>query len=162
MKKAQIAGQPFIYILGIAIIVVIVVIGFQGINQILKKIEATEMIDFRDDLSRALKQTRDRGESYVFEHSMPAKYRAVCFRDATKSGGTPIYQAPFVKLRAEDGNNVFLIKNVAPIAGDQVEAFTMTNVSLAEEYVCSELTTYVRFRLVGQGKEGTLVEEMLS
>ncbi|HII71285.1 TPA: hypothetical protein HA265_00855 [Candidatus Woesearchaeota archaeon] len=123
MKKAQIAGQVFIYIIAIVVVGLIMVYGYSAIKGFTQKGEQVEYITLKTNMENAFKSiVSDYGSVKRPELDIPGKYRMVCLvdKDAKQVADTtslcrkegaedPIYE-PVVCSSWKIGNdNVYLI-----------------------------------------------------
>ena len=54
MKKAQLADQPFIYILGIVTVILILLFGARSITKLKEEAELVQLSTFMNDFSRII------------------------------------------------------------------------------------------------------------
>ncbi|MBU4493282.1 MAG: hypothetical protein KKA61_02835, partial [Nanoarchaeota archaeon] len=74
MKKAQIHGQVFIYILTLIITAAILLYGYNAITSISTKAEQVEFVKFKNDLKQDFEKiSTDYGSVEVETYSVPSK-----------------------------------------------------------------------------------------
>jgi len=83
-KKAQIAGQIFIWILAIFILAIIVFYGYKAISSFMQRGEEVSFIQFKNTLeSEVTRLSTQIGDVVVFNDrnplNVPGKYKMVCF-----------------------------------------------------------------------------------
>ncbi len=82
MRKAQVAGQIFIYIIAIVVVGLIVVYGYSAIKDFRKKGEEVEHITLKTNMQNAFKSIiSDYGSIKRPDFDIPGKYTMVCFVD---------------------------------------------------------------------------------
>ncbi len=84
MKKAQIAGQIFIYIIAIVVVGLIIVFGYRSIKDFTAKGEQVEYITLKNSMENSFKSiVSDYGSIKRPDFDVPGKYTMVCFVDHT-------------------------------------------------------------------------------
>jgi len=82
MRKAQIAGQIFIYITAIVVVGFIIVYGYSAISQFTKRGQEVEYITLKTGIENSVKAiTSDYGSVKRPGIDVPGKYKMVCFVD---------------------------------------------------------------------------------
>lgn len=85
-KKAQIAGQIFIYVLALVIVAGIIVYGYSAIKNFGERGEEVEYITMKTDIDNAFKSIiNDYGSIKRPQLHIPGKYKKVCFVDAEQN-----------------------------------------------------------------------------
>ncbi|RLB01671.1 MAG: hypothetical protein DRG59_13810 [Deltaproteobacteria bacterium] len=159
MKKGQISSQIFVWMLVLVVVGLVAGIGYSGVKNLIEKQALASLVSFKRDAANAIYNTRDFGESRIWERRMPSGFNFVCFYDSDYSAapGHPKYQSAFVEEYA-NSNNMFLIKSPQPISADMVEAFNVSKISLSAKYQCFNATGgTLRLRLSGEGRQGTQI-----
>lgn len=78
-KKAQIAGQVFIFILAAVLAAMLIFYGYRAINSFTKRTEDIVMTQFQTDIEIQIKTiSSDYGSVRKLELSLPSKYRKLC------------------------------------------------------------------------------------
>jgi len=84
-KKAQIAGQVFIYILAVVIAALVIIYGYNAIKGFIDKQRQIEIIQFKTDIQSAVRTvSTDYGSVKKFEHAIPGE--AICILDINYQG----------------------------------------------------------------------------
>jgi hypothetical protein len=78
-KKAQIAGQIFIYILAVVLFGLILVYGMNAIQTFIKQGELVKMIELRSELRRSVSTISATENTALKQFVVPKKYRKLCF-----------------------------------------------------------------------------------
>ncbi|MFC1723969.1 hypothetical protein ACFL0V_07575 [Nanoarchaeota archaeon] len=135
MKKAQVAGQIFIYIIAIVVVGLIIVYGYSAIKGFSQKGEQVEYINLKTGMENAFKSiVSDYGSIKRPDIDIPGKYKMVCFVDinrkvaaetfslCSKEGpDDPIYEPVVCSSWQIGTDNVYLVPdgseswNVGPI-----------------------------------------------
>jgi hypothetical protein len=85
MKKAQIAGQIFIYIIAVVVVGLIIAYGYSAIKGFSKKGEQVEYITLKSNIENSVKSiVSDYGSIKRPDIDVPGKYKLVCFVDKEK------------------------------------------------------------------------------
>lgn len=85
-KKAQIAGQIFVYILAALVIGVMVLIGYAAIGKILPKTCQVESISFKSDIESLVERYNTYGSVNKESLTAPCDYEYICFADSREIG----------------------------------------------------------------------------
>ncbi len=86
MKKGQIAGQIFIYIIAIVVVGFIIVYGYSAIKGFSEKGEQVEFITLKTDIENNFKSiVSDYGSIKRPNLDVPGKFEMICFVDKTKA-----------------------------------------------------------------------------
>ena len=162
MKKAQIHGQVFIYILTLIITAAILLYGYNAIKSISNKAELVEFVKFKNDIKQDFEKiSTDYGSVEVETYSVPSKIKEICFY---QRGNGPDF-LPFPEninslikdsINDETGNNVFLVM------GNAIEPMKLSRIEISESdynLVCIKISSNrLKLRLEGLG-DGVLVEK---
>jgi len=90
MKRAQMIGQVFIFILAGLVFILIITYGYQAINYFIERQEQVVMVDYRTDLEVAIEGVkRDYGTVRKVELKLPKEYLGVCFFDPVNCAKSP-------------------------------------------------------------------------
>ncbi|MBU3941446.1 MAG: hypothetical protein KKF74_00875 [Nanoarchaeota archaeon] len=162
MKKAQIQGQVFIYILTLIITAGILLYGYNAIKVINENANQVELVNFKDALKQDFeKMSSDYGSSKTETYNVPSKIKKICFY---QTGEEPLFRAmprdlnPLIidSIKDETGNNVFLVFNDGGFDQMNFGRIEISN----EDYnmICIEPSgNRLKLRLEGLG-DGVLVE----
>jgi hypothetical protein len=160
MKNAQIHSQIFIYILALIVVSVIAIIGFKGIALIIDHSQRIQLAEFEKDFSNAVSDNSNWNGVTPIYFRLPLNAVGLCFFDSTKSGPDPEYQAEIIKglTSGNSGQNVFIIKQVQPISGENVEAFHVDNLRLKTKFLClTSANGETKVTMTGLGVDGTQI-----
>ncbi|MBW2996774.1 hypothetical protein KY349_00365 [Candidatus Woesearchaeota archaeon] len=161
MKKAQVAGQIFIYITAIVIVGLIIVYGYSAIKGFTERGEEVEYITMQKSVENAVKSiASDYGSVKRPDIDVPGKYELVCFVDKGLSeeaietsdicqsrAGREKYHQPIVCSGWKTGrNNVFLIP-------DGSESFDVGNIVMEHgNFLCFDVfNNKINLQLTGLG-----------
>ncbi|MBW2963901.1 hypothetical protein KY363_00435 [Candidatus Woesearchaeota archaeon] len=87
MRKAQVAGQIFIYILAVVVVGLIIAYGYSAIKGFTEKGKQVEYITLKTTIENSVKgMVSDYGSIKRPDISVPGKYTMVCFVDRSRSG----------------------------------------------------------------------------
>ena len=81
MKKAQLAEQPFIYILGIVTVILILLFGARSITKLREEAELVQIATFVNDFSRIIETyyNLNVGSFKELSLSIPSQIKMICF-----------------------------------------------------------------------------------
>ncbi len=120
MKKGQVIGQVFVYILAVILTVLILTYGYKAIVSFRVRSDQVSIITFKNDLKGAVETiTSDFGSTKIISLSFPPNFRKVCFVKTIKEDGIPETLSdtgyPIIEDSVNDGaeKNVFLVENIA-------------------------------------------------
>lgn len=86
MRKAQIAGQIFIYVLAVVVVGLIIAYGYSAIKGFSQKGEQVEYITLKTSIENSVKGiVSDYGSIKRPDISVPGKYTMVCFVDRSRA-----------------------------------------------------------------------------
>jgi len=86
MKKGQVAGQIFVYIIAVVVVGFIIVYGYSAIKSFSQKEQQVEYITLKTDIENTFKSiVSDYGSIKRPDLNVPGKYEMVCFVDKTKA-----------------------------------------------------------------------------
>lgn len=85
-KKAQLLSQPFTYIFALIVIAMIAGFGFYLITRTTDFAGEVDVAKFKNDLSKKVQEINllSPGSGELFEATVPAGIKAICFVDLTK------------------------------------------------------------------------------
>jgi hypothetical protein len=165
MKKSQIIGQVFVYILTIVIFGIILLYGYRAITKMRHRADDVLTIQVQKEMKNAV-ETTDYGSITKQEISVPNKVHQICFVDLKKSAtgppmpgiciqGHPDYQ-PLACDSWQSGTeaNMFLVQDYGT-----VDAYYIGPIDIPNSYECIDaLQGRVIIRLEGKGKYVELSE----
>ena len=167
MKKAQIAGQIFIYIIAIVVVGLIIAYGYSAIKGFSEKGEQVEYITLKTSIENSIKSiASDYGSIKRPDISVPGKYEMVCFVDTSISGsedglaaieasslctgvGDDRFPQPIVCSGWKNGrNNVYLVP-------DGTDSFDVGDIEIFNEgrhFIClNVVNNKIHLQLTGKG-----------
>jgi hypothetical protein len=126
--KSQIAGQVFIYILSLIVVVLVLLYGYKAIQDFRSKAEEVALINFKNNLEKVLTNPMRYGDTKPLDLKIPNRFEMLCFLDT------------FNVLSNNDKDYTCLCKagctDTNPLICD---AWKTTNLSNAYLYPISEL-----------------------
>lgn len=168
MKKGQILGQVFVFVLAVIIFGLILLYGYNAINTIGETKKDVELIQFRNDLSSSVDQVRHSyGSRKFLDLNVPANFKQICFVDLQKMLD-PAQGIQSSKRIKELGNFNLRIKGEVEGGGSTKDSWkvdpnvffvpaseTPISVGLIEidepGFLCVNITGQVRLVLEGKG-----------
>ncbi|MCF7861070.1 hypothetical protein K9M79_02405 [Candidatus Woesearchaeota archaeon] len=118
--QGQIQGQPLIYMLSVIIMALILIYGYNAVNELLEKQEFVSILKFETYIqSEFEKISRQYGSTKIINLNVPAGYNEICFIDlsapvnpALSAGSSDAH--PIIHQSWELGNqkNIFLVKKI--------------------------------------------------
>jgi tRNA G18 (ribose-2'-O)-methylase SpoU len=113
MKKAQIQGQVFVYILTLVITGAILIFGYNAVKDIIERSEQVEMANFKTNIKSDFDtMASDYGSVKTKTYNVPSKINEVCFY---QHGEGSLYESitsdnPLIADSIKDtDNNFFLV-----------------------------------------------------
>ncbi len=81
MKKANLAEQPFTYIMGIVVTILILIFGFRAITQLREEASLVELGTFVNDFNRIIETyyNLNVGSSKELSLAVPSSIKMICF-----------------------------------------------------------------------------------
>jgi hypothetical protein len=116
MRRGQIIGQVFIYILSVVIIAAILVYGYTAITEFRERSSKVAEVKLQNDLANAIARlSSDYGSVQRKELYMGDKLK-ICFVDTYEAVDTSSFPPsihPLIRdnVASKTGNNVFLLRN---------------------------------------------------
>lgn len=161
MKKGQIQGQVFIYILTLIITAAILLYGYNAIKGLNENAEQVEFIQFKEDLEKDFKTiSSDYGSVKTKTYSVPSKVKEICFY---RIGNGPVHPSlpedinPWIADSiADTDNNVFLVM------GNVIEPMELSRIEIDDDDIsllCIPISSSrLKLRLEGLG-DGVSVKQ---
>lgn len=160
-KKAQTAGQIFVYVLAIVVVGLIIAYGYSAIKDFTEKGEQVEYITLQKGLENSVKAIMsDYGSVKRPDVNVPGAYEMICFMDREKADGADgtalctevpeeekLYQPIACSGWKTGRNNVFLIP-------DGSDAFDVGNIVIKDNrpFICLDvINNKVNLQLKGLG-----------
>jgi len=157
MKKAQMIGQIFTYVLSILLIGLILIYGYNAITTFREKSEQVTFVKFKNDLSNMVEIiSPDYGSVKIRDFEVPGGYNKVCFVEnfpafpSLSNTGYPIIED---SVRSKVKKNVFLVEQRAE------KSFFIGDISVENDILCFEvINNVVKVRFEGKGDHALLAE----
>ncbi len=158
MRKAQ--GQPLLLALLAILAVLLLVFGYQGIQNLGEQTATAETITFENTVKDSVKEViRDYGKITVKTFHLPDGFDEACFVDlnyAEEVASNPTLN-PIIRNSIEDGTlyNAFLV-------GDKVKAFEAGSISISQypHFICFPGGNGpIDIKFEGVGGSGKIVKE---
>ena len=159
-RKAQIAGQIFIYIIAVVVVGLIMAYGYSAIKGFTQKGEQVEYITLKSSIENSVKGiVSDYGSISRPDIDVPGKYEYVCFVDKNRAGdadntaicqsmyGLEDFYQPIVCSAWKTGrDNVFMVP-------DGSDSFEVENILIeGNPFICFEvISNRMKLQLEGLG-----------
>ena len=162
MKRGQVHGQVFIYILTLIITAAILLYGYNAIKSISEKAELVELIQFKDTLKQDFeKMSSNYGSSETETYNVPSKVKEICFYqyptcDYVNFPSYPEGLNPLILdfIAYKTGNNVFLMGN------SLFESMKLARIEVNDSQILCIKTNNNRLSLTPKGLgDGVSVEQ---
>jgi len=156
MKKGQMIGQVFIFILAGLVFVLILGYGYRAITTFMERGQEVQLLDFRNELDSTVNMIkRDYGSVQRIDLRVPAKTEVVCFANAkdetTQDLARLKEQYPLLYTAWSTGSeNVFLLpRSPTPLL--------IKDISLENGYCCITVAGgRVSLRMEGLGNKAKI------
>lgn len=152
MKKAQIYGQIFIYILTIVLVSFILVYGYNAVKNLKDGAEQISCLKFKNDLTSAVEiVSSDFGSVKRKDIELCGNYKQICFVETFENFDRSNPQGtndPIIidNIKSNTRKNVFLADNIAK------ESFYIGVISVDNDVLCIKSTgNKLSLRLEGKG-----------
>ncbi len=161
MKKGQIQGQVFIYILTLIITGMILIYGYNAIKSINERAIQVELVNFKTTIKSDFeKMSSDYGSVKTMSYNVPSKLKEICFYQKDVSEPENPSESininnPLIKDSIKDtDNNVFLVM------GNAIEPMELSRIEVSEgQILCININSNrLKLKLEGLG-DGVLVEQ---
>jgi hypothetical protein len=167
MRKGQVAGQIFIYIIAIVVVGFIILYGYSAIKTFRQRGEEVEYISLKTSIENSIGSiASDYGSVKRPDFTVPSKYTSVCFVDksASEAGidAQEICQEEPIMCEAwkTHRNNVFLIPDGSEAFDAGVISITKGNDDNAPYLCVPVVNSRLRVTLTGKG-DRVQVEEYI-
>lgn len=167
MKKSQVIGQIFIYILAIILIAFVLGYGYKTIAAFRQKTDQVSFIKFKNELQNAVKTiTTDFGSVKIKEFQVPGNYNKICFvrsHESFPASSSIPSNYPIIRdsVDSDVEKNVFLVKNIAKDSfyiGKIKVVTTDLNYIPTGLYCVDVKNTMIKLRLEGKGNHVVISE----
>ncbi len=156
MKKGQLIGQVFIYIMAIVVVGVIALIAYQAIIGIMEKSCNAEKAKFKTDVSVYIEKYTSFGSFNKRTISAPCDYEEICFVDSKSViEGIELTQCAngIIKdsVRSKIEQNVFVVSNHKTIGIDYSSLIKTTQERNCTCIPVKNSNFYINFEGLGYG-----------
>lgn len=158
MKKAQMIGQVFVFVLAAILFGLILLYGYKAIGTFGEQRREVALIEFQDDLRASVaKVAIDYGSVKKFVINVPADYDEVCFLDldAIRSKGVPDFirdERPLIANEIEGGSTQNIFLRPFPDQPLQIPKIAVGGDNAAEGFLCIVNTRVgINLKLTGLG-----------
>ena len=149
MKKAQLYSQIFIYILTIFLTAIILVYGYNAVDNFRKRADQLACLKFQNDLKNAIQSIySDYGSVKKKELQLCGTYTRVCFVESIAQPTIPANADPIIKdsILSKTGKNVFFLEKTTK------ESFYAGKISVDPDILCiTASNNNINLRLEGRG-----------
>lgn len=161
MKKSQMIGQVFVYIVTIVVVGLILLFGYNAIMTVKGKSDEIILTKFKSDVANMVEITAsDFGSVKIKSFELPARYTKACF--VKNYGGFPVdltsawfTKYPIMRDSVEDKvkKNLFLVE--ASVGA----SFFVGDIDVTDGVFCFSATNNkIRVRFEGKGNHALLAE----
>ena len=157
LKRAQIYGQVFIYVLTLVLISFILAYGYKSIQNLKTRAEQLSCLKFQKDLQNSIQTIlSDFGTVKRKDLQLCSNYRQICFVETVRafnkivpnSNVFPVDPIIMDSIKSSTGKNVFLVSDTAK------ESFYAGNISMDFDVLCIDSSKSLR--LEGKGSYAAL------
>ncbi len=157
MRKGQIIGQVFIYILSVVIISAILIYGYTAVSEFRERSQNVAKVKLQNDITNAISRLSSDYGSVQRKELYLGEYLEMCFVDNYESNPTvPDTTNNLIadNVQSKTGNNVFLLKETLE------QSFRAGTISVGDDTVrgvdidvlCIDaISNRVEVRLEGRG-----------
>ena len=154
MKKSQVHGQIFVYILTVVLVSFILVYGYNAIKNLKNRAEQISCLKLKNDLQISVESILSEfGSIKIKEIDICGGYKKICFVETFETPFLTSNVDPLIRdsVSSNAGKNVFLVDKIAK------ESFYIGRISVDPDVLCiSEASNKVRLKLEGRGNHAIL------
>lgn len=148
MRRAQIQGQIFVYILALFIVGLILYFGYNAIQDLTDRADLAAKIKFQTDIESYIKSLRGNyGSEKTIRLNVPGGFEKVCFADISFHFGNEMNDYPIIEESVKSGvqKNVFLFP-------PGTDAYYVGEMEVADNFKCFDvLAGRITIKLEGKG-----------
>jgi len=151
VRKAQMIGQIFIFILAAVLFILILTYGYRAITDFLERSEQVTLIEFKEEFQSGIERIkRDYGSVRKLELRVPKRYTEVCIVDPTCPES--VRKMPILYNACLTGTeNIFLVpKQETPIF--------VPDIVVDQGYQCIPTSGVITLRIEGLGRKAKVSE----
>ena len=162
MKRGQIQGQVFIYILTLIITAGILIYGYNSIKKLNATSNQVQFVEFKTNLKSNIETiSSDYNSVKTYTYNVPSKVKEVCFYQESHPPGIPAdlvnIDNPYIRDQVIDtNNNVFLVMD------NTIESMEFSGIEIGDndlQLLCIPITGgRLKLKLEGKG-DGVKVEK---
>ncbi|HLG24944.1 MAG TPA: hypothetical protein VI564_08490 [Candidatus Nanoarchaeia archaeon] len=156
MKKSQIYGQVFIYVLAMVLVAFILIYGYNAIQSFKGKADEVCMAKLKSDLKNAVKSmTTDYGSVQRKDISLCSGFSRICLVENFEKPQVLANTDPIIKdsIASESENNVFLMEKSVK------DSFYIGKISTQPDVLCAGAQgSTISLRLEGRGNRVDITE----
>ncbi|MGV8172156.1 MAG: hypothetical protein ACP5OA_05700 [Candidatus Woesearchaeota archaeon] len=140
VRKGQIAGQVFIYIMALIVIGVIIIIGYKAIGTFSSKTCTAERINFNSNIINLIEKYNSYGSVNIKSVKAPCDYDTICFVDSRRINfdnnnadfNFLCPENPIIKNSATTGarQNIFAVSNDRTISIGYSDLITLADATV--------------------------------
>ena len=149
MKNAQLYSQMFIYILTIFLTAIILVYGYNAIDNFRKRADQLSCLKFQNELKNAIESIySDYGSVKKKDMQACSNYDKICFVESVKQPTIPANIDPLIKdsILSKTGKNVFFLENTAK------ESYYAGRISVDPDILCLQASNnLISIRIESRG-----------
>jgi len=163
VRKGQIAGQVFIYIMALIVIGVIIIIGYKAIGTFSSKTCTAEKVNFNSNIISLIEKYNSYGSVNIKSVNAPCDYDTICFVDSKHISfdnngadfGFECAENPIIKNSAMNGarQNIFAVSNDRTIAIGYSDLISLADATETAGILCTCINqTAGNFKIKFSGK----------
>ncbi len=154
-RKAQITSTVFLYIAAAVTVVLILFLGFKGMDTLKERGESTVLLKFKNKIVSDV-ESLGRGSVSIERYEVPSSFKDVCFVDLKSVDPANITDHPLIRDSVESSQkmNVFLFKS-----GKEFESFYVEDLQIMLDpyYHCMPIKSqFLELKFVGKGDKTEL------
>ena len=153
-KKAQPIGQIMMYIIASIVLSLILVYGYNAVNNFRSQADEVIMVKFKSEMSELVsKIASDYGTVVKEVMDTPIRFDHLCFVDLSKQVNNTLDAAPFYLVHDSWGStadkNTFLVES-----SGFIDSFYIENLGLLQDHFCLEIVDgRVDLQMSGTGEK---------
>jgi len=157
MKKSQMVGQVFIYIVTVVVVGIILLFGYNAIMTVKEKSDGVIISKFKSDVANMVEITAsDFGSVKIKSFELPARYTKACF--VKNYGGYPTLAGTNYPIM-EDSVNDKVDKNLFLIEDSVRESFFVGDIDITGDVHCFDtINNRIKVKFEGKGNHALLAE----
>lgn len=153
MRKSQIQGQVFVYILALLVMSFVLIYGYRAVTSMESKGNLAALVSFKIEIKRAVSSIRPNyGSVKIEEFVVPSEYREVCFIDLDSPNSVQVDKYPIMHNYVDSIiNNNAELKNVF-LLPPGTESDYVGNITVENDFLCfSVISSRIKVKFEGLG-----------